>query len=195
MPVRTIRIAVRLLTCLLAASVASPVLPALAQQNSDKPPAADQRQSAASQDAAKVQRFLDAQHTLNGAAGNPECFDLGTKALSRLSQDDIDTAFRHLDLYDRFGCPSGHIQAAYRCLLLHPTTPDRKPEDPKASLLDGTVDACWINPDLPVAATSTPAATSDQPAASPAPAKPDAAPSAAPNPPAPPAAATPNATH
>ena len=28
-----------------------------------------------------------------------------------LWRDDLDTAFRHLDLYDRFGCPGGHIQA------------------------------------------------------------------------------------
>ena len=30
---------------------------------------------------------------------------------SLLWRDDLDTAFRHLDLYDRFGCPSAHIQA------------------------------------------------------------------------------------
>jgi hypothetical protein len=188
------RIAVRLLICVLVASMVSPVLPALAQQNTDKPPA-DQKQSAANQDAAKVQKFLDAQHTLTGPAGNPECFDLGVKALSRLSQDDIDTAFRHLDLYDRFGCPSAHIQAAYRCLLLHPATPDRKPDDPKASVLDGTVEACWINPALPVAAMSTPAPAPDQPATAPAAPNPTAAPAAAPSASAPPAAAAPNAAH
>ena len=32
---------------------------------------------------------------------------------------DMDTAFRHLDLYDRFGCPGGHIQATFRCLVRH----------------------------------------------------------------------------
>ena len=31
-------------------------------------------------------------------------------------RDDLDTAFRHLDLYDRFGCPGGHVQATFRCL-------------------------------------------------------------------------------
>jgi hypothetical protein len=192
MPVRILRIADRLVISLLAVSVALPVLPVLAQQNADKPPAADQQQSAANQDAAKVQRFLNAQRTLNGAAGNPECFDLGFKALSRLTQDDIDTAFRHLDLYDRFGCPSAHIQAAYRCLLLHPATPDRKPDDSKATVLDGTVEACWLNPALPVA---TPAAP-EPPAAPAAAANPNPAPPATPNPTAaPPAAASPNAAH
>ena len=29
----------------------------------------------------------------------------------------MDTAFRHLDLYDRFGCPGPHIQSAFRCVL------------------------------------------------------------------------------
>jgi hypothetical protein len=195
MPVRILRIAGQLPTSLLAVSLVLPAVPALAQQNADKPPAADQQQSAANKEAAKVQRFLNAQRTLNGAAGNPECFDLGTKALFRLSQDDIDTAFRHLDLYDRFGCPSAHIQAAYRCLLLHPATEDRKPDDSKATVLDGTVDACWINPALPVAATATPTAP-EQPAASPAAQNPTPAPAATPNPAAaPPAAAAPNAAH
>jgi hypothetical protein len=175
MPLRMPRIAGRLLMCLFAASLATSVHPVLAQQNNDKPTPADQQQSTASRDAAaKVARFLEAQRRLNGPAGNPECVDLGTKALNRLYGDDIDTAFRHLDLYDRFGCPGGHVQAAYRCLLLHPITPDKKPDDPKATVLDGTVDACWVNPALPVSDASTtlpgspPAATPNQ-AAAPAP--------------------------
>ena len=55
--------------------------------------------------------------------------------------DDLDTAFRHLDLYDRFGCPSGHIQAAFRCYVRQP------PIDSKASeSVNARVHACWINP-------------------------------------------------
>jgi hypothetical protein len=172
MPIRLPNMTGRLLMCLFAAAAAAlPARPVLAQQSADKQPAADQQQAAANKDAAKVEEFLEAQRRLNGPAGNPECVDLGTKALNRLYGDDIDTAFRHLDLYDRFGCPSGHIQAAYRCLLLHPVTIDRKPADPKAADLDGTVHACWINPAMPVTATSAPAAP----------------PAAAPNPPAAPA--------
>ncbi len=183
MPLRMSGIAARLLTCLLAASVTLAVRPVLAQQTADKPAPADQQQSAASKDpaAAKVEKLLEAQRRLNGPAGNPECYELGTNALSRLNQDDIDTAFRHLDLYDRFGCPSAHVQAAYRCLLLHPVTPDRKPDDPKAAVLDGMVHACWINPAMPVTAASAPG--SAEPAA------------ATPNPAAPAASPSPNASH
>jgi hypothetical protein len=161
-----------LLICLLAFSLAAPLHSVLAQQNNDKPASPEQQQSAASRDAAaKVARFLEAQRALNGPAGNPECVDLGTKALSRLYGDDIDTAFRHLDLYDRFGCPGGHIQAAYRCLLLHPITPEKKPDDPKANVLDGAVDACWVNPALPVtdASTAPPTLPASSQAATPAP--------------------------
>jgi hypothetical protein len=158
------------------ACVAIPARPVLAQQASEKPGAADQ-QPAASKDPAtvKVEKLLEAQHRLNGPAGNPECYELGTNALSRLNQDDIDTAFRHLDLYDRFGCPSAHVQAAYRCLLLHPATPDRKPDDAKAAVLDGIVHACWINPAMPVTAASAPGsaepatANSNPPPAAPGP--------------------------
>ena len=32
-------------------------------------------------------------------------------------RDDLDTAFRHLDLYDRFGCPGEHIQISFRCVV------------------------------------------------------------------------------
>jgi hypothetical protein len=163
MPVRMHRLA-GLLVCLLSACLAAPAYPVLAQQNNDKQAPSEQQQAAA-RDAAKVARFLEAQRSLNGAAGNPECVDLGTKALYRLSGDDIDAAFRHLDLYDRFGCPGGHIQAAYRCLLLHPITPDKRPEDSKANPLDGAVDACWINPALPVTDASAPPPA--QPAAAP----------------------------
>ena len=47
--------------------------------------------------------------------------------MSLLWRDDLDTAFRHLDLYDRFGCPAGHIQATFRCLVRQGTI------DPKAT--------------------------------------------------------------
>lgn len=144
--------------------------PAMAAENNSPAPPADQ-QSGAKGDA-KVELRLDAQHKVNGPAGNPECYELGTNALYRLVGDDIDAAFRHLDLYDRFGCPSAHIQAAYRCLLLHPATPDKKPDDPKAVVLDGPtgmIHACWVNPALPVTAAS-PAPTAAPPAPGPNPA-------------------------
>jgi len=171
----------------LAASVAvwllaaAPFLSAsavIAAENNPPAQAADQ-QSAAKGDG-KVELRLDAQHKVNGPAGNPECYELGTNALYRLVGDDIDAAFRHLDLYDRFGCPSAHIQAAYRCLLLHPATPDKKPDDPKAVVLDGPtgmIHACWVNPALPVTAASpAPTAAAPGPGSNPAAAAAPAAP-------------------
>lgn len=146
--------------------------PAMAAENNPPAPPADQQ--AGVKGDAKVELRLDAQHKVNGPAGNPECYELGTNALYRLVGDDIDAAFRHLDLYDRFGCPSAHIQAAYRCLLLHPATPDKKPDDPKAVVLDGPtgmIHACWVNPALPViAASPAPPAPEPTPAAVAAPA-------------------------
>jgi hypothetical protein len=143
--------------CLLGFSPA-PVVPiAFAQSNDGK--AADP-QSPASQDAAKeaqkIDEYAEAQHVLNGPAGNPECVWLGRRVVSLLWRDDLDTAFRHLDLYDRFGCPSGHIQATFRCLVLHANTIDPKAADS----LNGRVHACWINPSLQVAPAPAAAAAS-----------------------------------
>ena len=68
-------------------------------------------------------------------------------------RDDLDTAFRHLDLYDRFGCPGGHVQAAFRCLTRFGAQIDDKV--PKS--LDDRVHACWINPAAqPQAAAAAP---------------------------------------
>lgn len=155
-------------------------------------PAPDQNKTAAqpadaAKDAAQNQRrtdeFAEAAQVINGPAGNPECVWLGRRVVRLMWRDDLDTAFRHLDLYDRFGCPGGHIQAAFRCL-----TRFGAQIDPKiAETLDSRVHACWINPasqpQQAAAAASQPAAPTTansqppQPAASPAPA---ASPSPAP---------------
>jgi hypothetical protein len=91
-------------------------------------------------------------------------------------RDDLDTAFRHLDLYDRFGCPGGHVQAAFRCLVRF------GPIDPKApDALSGRVHTCWINPDAQPAAAdaaSPPAAGAAPAPAAPPPAQPAPAPAA-----------------
>src|SRR5271169_4225063 len=144
----------------LAAVPVHPLIPsALAQGNDAKP--ADE-QAPAGQDAAKevqkVDEFAEAQRVLNGPAGNPECVWLGRRVVSLLWRDDLDTAFRHLDLYDRFGCPSGHIQASFRCLVLHSNTIDPKAADS----LNGRVNDCWLNPSLqppPSPAASVPSPT------------------------------------
>ena len=107
----------------------------------------------------KIDEIAEATRLLTGPAGNPECVWLGRRVVSLLWRDDLDTAFRHLDLYDRFGCPSAHIQATFRCLVRQGNI------DPKAQeTLNGRVHACWLNPGLePAAATAAappPAATS-----------------------------------
>src|SRR3984957_4058864 len=105
----------------LVESTVSPIIPsALAQATEAKH--AEQPPTAAAPDsgkgAQKIDEFAEAQRVLNGPAGTPECVWLGRRVVSLLWRDDLDTAFRHLDPYDRFGCPSGHIQATFRCLLL-----------------------------------------------------------------------------
>jgi hypothetical protein len=105
----------------------------------------------------KAAEFVEAQQAINGPAGNPECVWLGRRVVRLMWLDDLDTAFRHLDLYDRFGCPSGHIQVTFRCLVLHANTIDPKAADS----LNGRVHACWINPALPPA--PPPAAAAQNP--------------------------------
>src|SRR5271170_2657420 len=99
--------------------------PALAQNNdpkaADKPPAAGQE---AGKEVQKIDEYAEAAQAISGPAGNPECVWLGRRVVSLLWRDDLDTAFRHLDLYDRFGCPSAHVQASFRCLVLHSNTID-----------------------------------------------------------------------
>jgi len=78
-------------------------------------------------------------------------------------RDDMDTAFRHLDLYDRFGCPGPHIQAAFRCVVRQSNNID--PKSPQS--LNGRVHSCWVSP---TAVAQTAAAPPAPPAASGSPA-------------------------
>jgi hypothetical protein len=77
---------------------------------------------------------------------------LGRRAVGLLARDDLDTAFRHLDLYDRFGCPSAHIQAAFRCLVR------QEGDDPKGEKMNDRTLSCWINPSTEPVATPSAAA-------------------------------------
>src|SRR6516162_8721098 len=120
----------------------------------------------------KTDEFAEAAQVINGPAGNPECVWLGRRVVRLMWVDDLDTAFRHLDLYDRFGCPGGHVQAAFRCLTRFGAQIDDKV--PKS--LSDRVHACWINPSAqPQAAAAAPAPTTSgsaapAPSASPQPA-------------------------
>jgi len=119
------------------------VTPPLALAQNNDPKAAEHTE--AGKEAQKTDEFAEAQRALSGPAGNPECVWLGRRVVSLLWRDDLDTAFRHLDLYDRFGCPGGHIQATFRCLILHGSNIDPKAADS----LNGRVNACWLNPPAP----------------------------------------------
>jgi hypothetical protein len=156
-----------------------------AQDQPGKPAAAS---SAPSADATrdnqrKTDEFVEAAQAINGPAGNPECVWLGRRVVRLMWLDDLDTAFRHLDLYDRFGCPGGHVQATFRCL-----TRFGGQIDPKvAETLNSRVHACWINPAAQpqAAAVAAPAAPTTAGGAAPTPAAaapPAAAPAPAPSP-------------
>lgn len=138
---------------------------AFAQSGGKEPPPAKPNAADISKESQKkVDEIAEAGRVLSGPAGQPECVWLGRRVVALLWRDDLDTAFRHLDLYDRFGCPSAHIQATFRCLIR------QGPLDPKAQdTLNGRVHACWLNPAMepPAAATaSAPAApAADKPAA------------------------------
>jgi hypothetical protein len=142
-----------------------------------KQPAAQATDAAkdANQNQKRIDEFAEAARTINGPAGNPECVWLGRRAVQLMYRDDLDTAFRHIDLYDRFGCPGGHIQAAFRCLTRFLTQID----DKVPNSLNNLTQACWINPaaqpqQTATAASSPPAPTTGapqpQPTASPSPA-------------------------
>jgi hypothetical protein len=155
--------------CVAVWLVAAPAFAESSESKStDQHPAAGQETAAPQQ---KVNEFAEAQKLINGPAGNPECVRLGRNVIDLLWKNDLDTAFRNLDLYDRFGCPGGHVQATFRCFLLHSNAIDPKKSD---ATVESFENACWINPAL--------AAVPGAPAA------------AAPNAPAAPAAAAPNAT-
>src|ERR1700684_764325 len=141
-----------------AVSVLSAVLgfsaPAVSAENNDAAP--PEKAAPAGQEPAKenqkVDEYAEAQKALSGPAGKPECVWLGRRVVSLLWRDDLDTAFRHLDLYDRFGCPSAHIQASFRCLIQHGNNIDPKVAD----TLNGRVLSCWVNPTNPAIQASPP---------------------------------------
>ena len=127
--------------------------PAFAQsgdaKSTDKPPAA-QPADAAKEAQRQVDEFAEASRLVTGPAGNPECVWLGRRVVGLLWRDDMDTAFRHLDLYDRFGCPGPHIQAAFRCVVRQGNNID--PKSPPS--LNARVHTCWLNPTAAQAAAA-----------------------------------------
>jgi hypothetical protein len=153
-----------------------------AQDQPGKPASATQPADAAKENQRKTDEFAEAAQAINGPAGNPECVWFGRRVVRLMWLDDIDTALRHLDLYDRFGCPGGHVQATFRCLTRFGAQIDPKVAD----TLNSRVHACWVNPAAQPQAAAAPAAPSTNGSAAPAPTA-AAAPTSAPAPAAAPA--------
>ena len=106
-------------------------------QSSDPKPNDQQKPEAQSEPA----HLAEAARTIVGAAGYPECVHLGENAITLMMKNDLDTAFRHVDLYDRFGCPGAHVQTSFRCLLRF-----GMPGPKDADTLESRVRRCWLNP-------------------------------------------------
>jgi hypothetical protein len=135
------------------------------QDQSGKPNAG--AADAAKENQRRTDEFAEAAQAINGPGGNPECVWLGRRVVQLMYRDDLDTAFRHLDLYDRFGCPGGHVQAAFRCLTRFLPQID----DKVANSLNNRIHACWINPGAqPQAVAAQPPAPPTTGSAAPAPA-------------------------
>jgi len=128
-------------------------------QNAEQKPAEQGKAGEPGKDApARIDNIADATRTMTGPAALSECVWLGERAVLLMWRDDLDTAFRHLDLYDRFGCPGEHIQISFRCMVRQGNI------DPKATeTINTRVHSCWINPALPPAAPA-PSASAERPA-------------------------------
>ena len=124
-------------------------------------PKAGTQRPAEAEGAKKVDEFAEAAKALIGPAGQPECVWLGRRAVRLLFRDDLDTAFRHMELYDRFGCPPNHIQAAFRCVVRQGELDTKAAES-----LSARVHSCWINPTPEIAnapaAAAAPAPTTNR---------------------------------
>jgi hypothetical protein len=139
----------RVLPVALAAAVSTLTsLSAFAQSGDakpgDRPPQAGQAGDSLKDSQRRIDEFAEAAAQVSGPAGNPECVWLGRRVVGLLWRDDLDTAFRHLDLYDRFGCPGQHIQATFRCVVRKGAIDPKAPES-----LSVRVHACWLSPVVP----------------------------------------------
>jgi hypothetical protein len=97
----------------------------------------------------EIEEYREAAAKLSLSAGAAECVWTGRRITSLLWRDDVDTARRYLDLYDRFGCSAEHLKIAFRCVI------QQGPIDPKAAdRLAQRVHACWIDPEGTTTAAS-----------------------------------------
>jgi hypothetical protein len=97
----------------------------------------------------EIEEYRDAAARLSLSAGSAECVWTGRRITSLLWRDDVDTARRYLDLYDRFGCSAEHLKLTFRCVIR------QGPIDPKAAdRLAARVHDCWLDPDGTTTAAS-----------------------------------------
>jgi len=97
----------------------------------------------------EIEEYREAASRLSLSAGAAECVWTERRITSLLWRDDVDTARRYLELYDRFGCSAEHLKIAFRCLI------EQGPMDPKATdRLAERVHGCWIDPEGTTTAAS-----------------------------------------
>ena len=143
-------------------AICLPAFGALAQGSDQKSGDAKPKDAGRSEDVRKrIDEISEVGRQLNGPAANPECYWLGQRVINLLLRDDLDTAFRHLDLYDRFGCPGGHIQATFRCLVRQGADVIVDPKTP--GQVNERIQACWISPTIAQQPAQAPATTAEQP--------------------------------
>lgn len=153
-------IAAAMLGAAILSSIPTPVLGQGSEPKGGGPRTQNNETDAKKEGQRKLNEFAEAAKVLGGPAANPECVWIGRNVVNLMWRDDLDTAFRHLDIYDRFGCPSGHIQATFRCLVRQGNFDPKLPQE----TLKSRVHACWINPNLdpnppPASASAPPGST------------------------------------
>jgi hypothetical protein len=157
-------------TVLILGAATFVAVPLLAQSSESPKPAEAGKAEPAKSESGKAEPAKDAPghsdeaaesaRVLIGPAGHGECVWLGERAVGLMWKDDLDTAVRHLELYDRFGCPGEHVQLSFRCVVRQKTDP----KDQKATeWFNDRVHACWMNPATPAAPANPPTAAAEKP--------------------------------
>lgn len=101
-----------------------------------------------------IKEYEDAAAKLPPRVGAPECVWTGRRISSLLWRDDLGTASRYMELYEKFGCSPEHVKLAFRCVI------KQGPIDPKAAEeLASRVHNCWMSPEGPKKETSAAASS------------------------------------
>jgi hypothetical protein len=126
-----------------------------------EPPKAEAGKADAKEAGGRPDESADTARILIGPAGRGECVWFGKRVVGLLWKDDLDTAMRHLKLYDRFGCPGEHLQLSFRCIVRQGDIQKDAAKEPK--IFDKTVDACWLNPATPAPPANQPTVAVEKP--------------------------------